>query len=76
MRIPNKTGTPEAHLVCPTGEIETEAIYCALFRAQAVLDLLHSKFYKDGESPDQVVIYALDAVAGYLDQINILMSEA
>ncbi len=45
---------------------------------QAVLDLLHSKFFKGGDSSskDQVVIYALDSIAGDLDQINILMSEA
>lgn len=76
MRVPNKAGTPEAHLVCPNGEIDTDAIYCALFRAQAVLDLLHDKFYKDGKSTDQVVMYAIDSIAGYLDQINILMTEA
>ena len=74
MRVPNKAGTPEAHLVCPIGEIETEAIYCALFRAQAVLDLLHFKF--DTTTTDPTIIYALDSVAGYLDQINILMTEA
>lgn len=79
MRVPNQPGRPEAHLICPKGEIDHDAIYCALFRAQAVLGLLHKKYFDEvGEvqATNQETVYALDAVAGYLDQINILMSEA
>ena len=79
MRIPNQAGRPEAHLVCPKGEIDVEAIYCALFRAQAVLGLLHIKFFDDVgdiKATNQETVYALDSVSGYLDQINILISEA
>lgn len=79
MRVPNQAGRPEAHLVCPKGEVDADAIYCAIFRAQAVLGLLHSKFIDDVgdiKATNQETVYALEAVAGYLDQINILMSEA
>jgi hypothetical protein len=79
IRVPQQAGRPEAHLVCPKGEIDADAIYCALFRAQAVLGLLHSKFFdelSEAKATNQETVYALDAVAGYLDQINILMSEA
>lgn len=78
MRSPHKIGTPEAHLVCPKGEIDTDAIYSALFRAQAVIELLQFKFDGQGESQvDNIsMICTLDSLAGYLDQINILLSEA
>ena len=73
-----KEGTPEFHMQCPAGEVDTDAIYRAIFRAQAVVNLLYSNFEESGGSrlADEGVIYALDAVTGYLDQINILLTEA
>lgn len=78
MTLKKTIGTPEFHMQCPAGEIDTDAIYRSIFRAQSVLSLLHSNFEESGGSrlADDGVIYAIDAVNGCLDQINILLTEA
>jgi hypothetical protein len=70
--------TPEAHLVCPTHLIDSEAIYCAIFRAQSVVRLIECNFSSglNNRLNDDQIKDALSSIKGYLNQINILMTEA
>lgn len=70
-------GTPENYLSFnDDGDgLDESAINCALIRAEALVDLLHSQF--EGKSnivrvSDETIVAALWGITGYLDQVKIL----
>ena len=69
-------GTPEEYLIThKAGDIDTDAISCAILRAQAQVALLHSQFASGNDIvrvTDQILVDALWGITGYLDQIKIL----
>lgn len=70
-------GAPEKYLVADMqgSELDTDAINCALLRAQALIALLHTQFSSGNDIEkvtDRIVVGALWGVSGYLDQIKIL----
>jgi hypothetical protein len=70
-------GTPENYLTFNyEGDgLDESAINCALIRAKALVNLLHSQF-SSGRNiervSDEVLVAALWGITGYLDQIKIL----
>lgn len=68
-------GTPEKHLSVNSNELDTDAINCAILRAQSLVALLHSQFTngnKIEKVTDRILVDALWGITGYLDQIKIL----
>jgi|GEM_PF-1448388 len=70
-------GSPEKYLVVNSSdsELDTDAINCAILRAQALVSLLHTQFAGGKDAvrvTDHILVDALWAITGYLDQIKIL----
>lgn len=70
-------GSPEKYLVVDSSdsELDTDAISCAILRAQAQVALLHTQFAGGKDTvrvTDHILVDALWGITGYLDQIKIL----
>lgn len=78
MQKMKREGTPEEHLAHRQGEIDIDAVNCAINRAKAVTNLLYCNFAaKEGQKiSTESAAEAIDAIDGYLDQIKILINEA
>ena len=61
---------PEGYMKVPDGAIPIDAINCAIYRALATTTMMHLSI--DMQINKNILIEAVSAIEGYLNQISIL----